>query len=207
MASMTLVCLTMSWLAFQAQGKLRAEEWLKTELVVGGEEATLSLAGVRDGYLYIVEESEDLRNWSERDRFYGEVDDSLVERTLDLFDEGFIRLRLIEILPVPEDFARIPAGAFLLGSPTNELGRSEDEMQHEVTLTNEFYLSKTEVTWSDWAAVRDWALSRGYEDLASGRNGRNGDESGTHPVTEVSRSNAVKWCNARSERDGRTPVY
>ena len=123
MASMALVCLTMSWLAFQAAGKIRANEWLKAELVVGGEETTLVLAVVRDGYLYIVEESEDLRNWSERDRFYGEAGDSLVERPLGLFDEGFIRLRLVEILPVPEDFARIPAGAFLMGSPTNELGR------------------------------------------------------------------------------------
>lgn len=207
MASMALVCLTMSWLAFQAAGKIRANEWLKAELVVGGEETTLVLAVVRDGYLYIVEESEDLRNWSERDRFYGEAGDSLVERPLGLFDEGFIRLRLVEILPVPEDFARIPAGAFLMGSPTNELGRSEDETQREVTLTNEFYLSKTEVTWSDWTAVRDWGLSHGYEGLAIGKNGREGDESGMHPVTEVSRSNAVKWCNARSERDGRTPVY
>ena len=42
-----------------------------------------------------------------------------------------------------------------MGPSTIELGRSEDETQGEVTLTNEFYLSKTEVTWSEWTAVRD----------------------------------------------------
>ena len=51
------------------------------------------------------------------------------------------------------------AGAFLMGPSTIELGRSEDETQGEVTLTNEFYLSKTEVTWSEWTAV----LDRGIE--------------------------------------------
>jgi len=36
----------------------------------------------------------------------------------------------------------IPAGKFIMGSPTNEKGRSDDERQHEVTLTKPFYMGK-----------------------------------------------------------------
>ena len=36
------------------------------------------------------------------------------------------------------DFVNITAGSFVMGSPTNELGRSSNEDQHPVTLTNDF---------------------------------------------------------------------
>ena len=39
-----------------------------------------------------------------------------------------------------------PPGAFMMGSPTTETGRDGDETQHQVTLTNGFYLGKYEVT-------------------------------------------------------------
>jgi formylglycine-generating enzyme required for sulfatase activity len=48
-------------------------------------------------------------------------------------------------------------------------------------------------------------LTNGYTDLPVGRNGYNG--STNHPATEVNWYDAVKWCNARSERDGLTPAY
>jgi formylglycine-generating enzyme required for sulfatase activity len=41
---------------------------------------------------------------------------------------------------------RIPAGTFLMGSPTTEPERTEVEIQHEVTLTQDFYMSKYEIT-------------------------------------------------------------
>jgi formylglycine-generating enzyme required for sulfatase activity len=43
---------------------------------------------------------------------------------------------------------RIPAGTFMMGSPTNELGRQtgEVEMLHEVTLTKGFFIGVFEVT-------------------------------------------------------------
>ena len=36
----------------------------------------------------------------------------------------------------------IPAGKFKMGSPASEKGRSDDETQHEVTLTKPFYMGK-----------------------------------------------------------------
>jgi len=48
---------------------------------------------------------------------------------------------------------RIPAGTFTMGSPTNELGRDSDETQHQVTLTQDFYVGVFEVTQKQWERV------------------------------------------------------
>ncbi len=40
----------------------------------------------------------------------------------------------------------IPAGTFMMGSPTSELGHHDDEIQHRVTLTKDFYIGVFEVT-------------------------------------------------------------
>jgi len=50
-------------------------------------------------------------------------------------------------------FKLIPAGTFTMGSPTNELGRNYDETQHQVTLTQFYYMQTTEVTQGQWRAV------------------------------------------------------
>jgi formylglycine-generating enzyme required for sulfatase activity len=61
----------------------------------------------------------------------------------------------------------------------------------------------TEVTLSQWQKVEQWAkLVGGYTDLAAG-SGKGAD----HPVHTVSWYDVVKWCNARSEQAGLTPVY
>ena len=67
-----------------------------------------------------------------------------------------------------------------------------------------FQIGKYEVTWGEWKSVRDWAVTnnKGYTDLSSG-NG-NGDN---FPVTGVGWYDVVKWSNARSEKEGLTPVY
>lgn len=50
-------------------------------------------------------------------------------------------------------FVYIPPGTFMMGSPSNEPGRDDDEIQHRVTLTRGFYLQATEVTQGQWKAV------------------------------------------------------
>jgi formylglycine-generating enzyme required for sulfatase activity len=47
----------------------------------------------------------------------------------------------------------IPAGTFMMGSPTREAGRDSDETQHKVTLTHAFYCGKFEVTQGQWQQV------------------------------------------------------
>jgi formylglycine-generating enzyme required for sulfatase activity len=51
------------------------------------------------------------------------------------------------------DMMPIPAGAFTMGSPSSEPGRSDDEVQHEVTISRPYWLGKTEVTVGQWKAI------------------------------------------------------
>lgn len=64
-----------------------------------------------------------------------------------------------------------------------------------------FAIDRTEVTAALWNEVRTWALSRGY-DLTSG-----GSWGPDHPIQMVNWFDAVKWCNARSEKEGLIPAY
>jgi len=50
-------------------------------------------------------------------------------------------------------FKLISAGTFTMGSPLGEFGRSESEIEHDVTLTQNFYMQTTEVTQGQWEAV------------------------------------------------------
>jgi formylglycine-generating enzyme required for sulfatase activity/tetratricopeptide (TPR) repeat protein len=68
---------------------------------------------------------------------------------------------LFRVLNVSGDMALIPAGTFIMGSPTNELGRGSDEIQHQVTLTRDFFMQRTEVTNRQMADVLNWALGQG----------------------------------------------
>jgi formylglycine-generating enzyme required for sulfatase activity len=63
--------------------------------------------------------------------------------------------REFEIAPgVKMRFCWCPAGEFVMGSPSTEQGRDgRDEDQAKVTLSKGFWISKTEVTQSQWAAV------------------------------------------------------
>ena len=50
---------------------------------------------------------------------------------------------------------RILAGTFNMGSPGGELGRAANETQHQVTLTQDFYIGVFEVTQKQWNLVMD----------------------------------------------------
>ena len=51
-------------------------------------------------------------------------------------------------------FILLPAGTFTMGSPSDEPGSYSDEQpQHQVTLTQPFYMQQTEVTQAQWEAV------------------------------------------------------
>ena len=52
-----------------------------------------------------------------------------------------------------QTFVLAPPGTFTMGSRSDEPGRQSDETQHEVTLTQPFYLQITEVTQAQWEAV------------------------------------------------------
>ncbi|MBP1588773.1 MAG: leucine-rich repeat protein [Kiritimatiellae bacterium] len=49
---------------------------------------------------------------------------------------------------------RIPAGTFTMGSPSDELGRWDNETQRDVTLTQPFHIGVFEVTQKQWELVQ-----------------------------------------------------
>ena len=60
----------------------------------------------------------------------------------------------LEIAPgIEMTFCWCPSGKFTMGSPESEAGRSSDEDQVEVTLSEGFWMAKTEVTQAQWQAV------------------------------------------------------
>jgi formylglycine-generating enzyme required for sulfatase activity len=57
----------------------------------------------------------------------------------------------IENLQIP--FRWCPAGTFQMGSPSSEKDRSDNETQHQVTLTQGFWMGETAVTQEMWQSV------------------------------------------------------
>jgi formylglycine-generating enzyme required for sulfatase activity len=47
-----------------------------------------------------------------------------------------------------------------MGSPATEAGRLNDELQHEVRLTQGFWMAKTETTQAQWEALMPFNPSR-----------------------------------------------
>jgi formylglycine-generating enzyme required for sulfatase activity len=69
---------------------------------------------------------------------------------------GAGEVKVIEIAPgVTMDFCWCPARKFTMGSPETEAGRYSDEDQVEVTLSEGFWMAKTEVTQAQWQAVME----------------------------------------------------
>jgi formylglycine-generating enzyme required for sulfatase activity len=60
----------------------------------------------------------------------------------------------------------------------------------------------TETTKSQWDNVYIWAIANGYTFDNAGKG-----KAENHPVHTVNWYDCMKWCNARSEREGLTPCY
>lgn len=112
---------------------------------------------------------------------------------------SFTTTKVIDLLMVA-----VAGGTFQMGSTT---GNSNEQPVHSVTVGS-FAIDKFEITYEKWTEVRNWALTHGYAstDIAVGRNGYSPVGS-NNPVTEVNWFDILKWCNARSEKDGLNPVY
>ncbi len=93
-----------------------------------------------------------------------------------------------------------PTGMALIQGGTAS-GTDPDFGAYSLT-TEAFYMDRTEVTKALWDEVRDWSSTRGY-----GYDNMGGGKGTNHPVHTVNWYDCVKWCNARSEKDGREPVY
>jgi len=65
-----------------------------------------------------------------------------------------------------------------------------------------FYMDRYEVSKALWDEVKGWNGGNGYvyQNAGSGK-------AANHPVQEVNWRDCVKWCNARSQKEGLVPCY
>ena len=59
-------------------------------------------------------------------------------------------------------FVAVAPGTFMMGSPTTEDGRHDNEAQHQVTLTHSIYVQATEVTNQQYRDMAQWAYDNGH---------------------------------------------
>jgi|GEM_PF-6201897 len=231
-----------SWLMGLAPDEPMPAGVLEPEVL--GEEVRIRMRfGLAADGLITPEIGDELGAWSAVDLRSSMVPGSLTADSV-MFDfhapagsRRFFRARYqARVDPPSAEYAYLPAGRFLAGSPPSEVGRLwsgylsgnwgpvEDNLR-EVTLTRGFFMKKHETTWAEWVAVKAWGEANGYGTLGSGDEARGGrhllqDEGGnilhaapaadsdpTHPVTNVGFYDALRWLNAKSEMDGLEPCY
>jgi formylglycine-generating enzyme required for sulfatase activity len=103
----------------------------------------------------------------------------------------------VHSVTVPAGLVPIPAGSFIMGNSF----AGDDNTEHQVTLSG-FYIARNLVTKAEWDTVWSWAMGNGYSDMATGSG-----KADNHPVQTVSWWDCIKYCNARSQQEGLTPVY
>jgi formylglycine-generating enzyme required for sulfatase activity len=97
-----------------------------------------------------------------------------------------------------DGMALIPAGSFTIG---DTLDGESDAIPTNVYVSA-FYMDTNLVNYSQWQSVYSYATSHGYGFVNAGSG-----KAANHPVQTVDWYDVVKWCNARSQQAGLTPVY
>ena len=97
----------------------------------------------------------------------------------------------------PSGMAPIPSGSFTMGDAFNEGG-----LPTNTVYLSAYYMDRTEVTKALWDEVYAWAINHDYQFDNAGMG-----KATNHPVQMMSWYDTVKWCNARSEKENRTPAY
>jgi formylglycine-generating enzyme required for sulfatase activity len=117
-----------------------------------------------------------------------------------LASNNVVSLKLIDMIPLPPWFllTYIPGGTFTMG---DTLDGEHDAIPVSVTVSG-FYMDVNLVSYSLWKTVYNWATNHGYGFLYPGSG-----KALSHPVVNVDWYHCLVWCNARSQRDGLTPVY
>lgn len=93
------------------------------------------------------------------------------------------------------EFVWIEPGTFLMGSPSSEPARFDDENQHSVTITEGFYLGKYEITQGQWEAVMGTKPWRGQSSVR---------DNPAHPVVYISWTDVQAFIRRLNEASGRT---
>jgi len=107
------------------------------------------------------------------------------------------------IAAAPAGMVLIPAGSFTMGNVVGSGSDADITDAAPITVTvSAFYMDANLVSLGQWHSVYYWAKGNGYTDLDAG-----GGDGARNPVDDVNWYDCVKWCNARSQQAGLTPVY
>jgi formylglycine-generating enzyme required for sulfatase activity len=98
----------------------------------------------------------------------------------------------------------IPAGPLMMGD-VNDTNIDGDAAPTGVSVSA-FYMDANLVSYSHWQTVCDWTATNGYVNGYE-FNHPGAGKAANHPVQMVDWYDAVKWCNARSQMAGLSPVY
>jgi len=102
----------------------------------------------------------------------------------------------------PAGMKFIPAGTFTMGNCMAADEGSTNELPLHTVYVSAYYIDQYDVTKALLDDVYQWATNNGYSFGAPGL-GKAAD----HPVHTINWYDAVKWCNARSEKEGKVPAY
>lgn len=169
-----------------------ASSAMAEEIIVSIESnGVLRAEGMRPDTAYIVEWASRLENGFTNNPapFEGLMTDSNGVGTVALP----MFFRVVGTPALPPGMVEIPGG-------TNS-GTDPDFGAYSLT-ADAFFMDETEVTKAQWDTVYTWAVTNGYS-FSNAGSGKGAD----HPVHAVNWYDCVKWCNARSEKDGKTPCY
>ncbi|MBD2203804.1 SUMF1/EgtB/PvdO family nonheme iron enzyme [Calothrix sp. FACHB-1219] len=99
------------------------------------------------------------------------------------------------------EMVQIPGGTFIMGSPTTEAHRNNDESpQHQVTVPG-FFMGKYPVTQAQYQAVMGGNI---FQKLLGNNNNPSHFKGENRPVENVSWADAVEFCQKLSQKTGRT---
>jgi len=107
----------------------------------------------------------------------------------------------------PAGMTLVPAGVFQMGDALAEGGAPEVPI-HSLYISAG-YIDRYEVSKALWDDVYQWATNNGYQfdNPGSWEGGVDHSNGPGYPVTYVNWYDVVKWCNARSEKEGKVPSY
>jgi formylglycine-generating enzyme required for sulfatase activity len=115
---------------------------------------------------------------------------------------GFRCVRKVPNATTSDGMALIPAGSFIIGNSVGDTDSGISDAFPTNVYVSAFYMDTNLVSYSYWQTIYTYATSIGYVfDNASSGKGAN------YPVGTVYWYDALKWCNARSQQAGLTPVY
>jgi formylglycine-generating enzyme required for sulfatase activity len=101
--------------------------------------------------------------------------------------------------PTPTGMVLIPAGDFTMG---DSMDGDIYALPLHTVYVSAIYMDKYEVSKAVWDGVYTWAIANGYS-FDYGAQGK----AANHPAHSMTWYDSVKWCNARSQKEGKTPAY